>query len=100
MNRASWTRHVQDYSNSGLSLETYCQQHDLKVERLTFWHRKLAKEQSRETAAFVPVSVLRTGSAGMEPAVSLTLPNGIRVNLNSLASTKPVMALVSGLMRV
>ncbi len=70
MNRASWTRHVQDCSGSGLSLETYCQQHNLKVERLKFWQDKLTREQrhANTTAAFVAVSV--SNGNGLTPYTS------------------------------
>ena len=75
-----WAQHLETWHSSGLSQNTYCQQHNLKANQFSYWKRKLAapngkkKSQLPSTTAFIPLTV--DGTHSSTKGLSLRLPNG------------------------
>ncbi len=80
-----WADHIQAQPRSGLSQQTYCEQHSLKPHCFWYWKRKLearTKIKSKPSkpqpqGGFVAVNIAPVP----EPqALSLVLPNGVTLN--------------------
>ena len=56
-----WRKHVESYQASGLTRESYCRKHDLKVYQLDYWRRKQHRihESAKESngAGFIQLRV-------------------------------------------
>lgn len=75
-----WQKHLQSQRESGLSQQTYCQQHDLKNHQFWYWKRKLEgpkRQPTKPSSVFVPVSL---ASPASNPGLSIRLPNGISLS--------------------
>ena len=80
-----WTEHLKSQRESGLSLQTYCEQHSLKPSQFWYWKRKLQGGVSDHSASsshsnqsrFVAAKVVE---ASVTQGLTVTLPNGISLS--------------------
>ncbi len=75
-----WQQQIAVWEQSGLTQKAFCEQHALNYYRFGYWRRKY-REQIQGDAVqarkgFIPVQYSPERVAG---GLSLTLPNGIRV---------------------
>ena len=82
---AGWRKHIRAQAGSGLSIEAYCRQHDLRAYGFYWWRRELARRDAEpplRLAPFVPVTV---ASQPPVPAgagrIEIVLPGGRRVRV-------------------
>ena len=57
---AGWRKHIRAQAGSGLSIEAYCRQHDLRAYGFYWWRRELSRRDAQpplRRATFVPVTV-------------------------------------------
>jgi hypothetical protein len=55
---AYWKQHVEAFQSSGLSRNEYCEQHQIKVHRLDYWHRRLIRpDGSEQTSGWIPLRI-------------------------------------------
>ena len=77
---AFWQRHMSQWRESGLSKAAYCQQYSLVYHQMMYWCSKGSKETDETkgaTSDFIAVSMTPATSAPL--ALSIRLPNGIRI---------------------
>ena len=75
-----WQQQIEAWQATGQSQKGFCKAHDLSYHQFGYWIRKFRRQaeqdHSQQSSGFVPVTV----STHQEPdGLSLTLPNGIRV---------------------
>ena len=82
---AGWRKHIRAQVGSGLSIEAYCRQHDLRAYGFYWWRRELVRRDAEpplHLATFVPVTV---ASQPPVPAgagrIEIVLPGGRRVRV-------------------
>jgi hypothetical protein len=63
---------LEAFAESGLSQNAFSRQYGFSPERLSWWRRKFAVQSSRtkETQALVPVRIVESTPAAVEPAVA------------------------------
>ena len=54
-NRRHWEAHLQAAAKSGLNRAEYCRRHNLSYHAMGYWHKRLSRDNSRQT--FVPVKM-------------------------------------------
>ena len=77
---AFWQRHMSQWRESGLSKAAYCQQYSLVYHQMVYWCSKEAKDPNDTKGAssdFIAVNV--TSAVSAPYALSIRLPNGIRI---------------------
>ncbi len=109
--RAHWRHHIQNWKTSGLTQKAYCESHHLKLHQFWYWQRQVrtteetVKARSAQVAtaaqqdsgnAFIPVC-LDSSHALATPALSLELPNGIRIHGIEHASRASLQSIVETL---
>ena len=79
---AGWRKHIRAQAGSGLSIEAYCRQHDLRAYGFYWWRRELARRDVQPPAAFVPVTVVRQPPVPAGTGrIEIVLPGGRRVRV-------------------
>lgn len=55
-----WTRIVNDYQQSGLTLRAFCKEHELSYYQLQYWRKRFKKQPAcSDRTAFMPLKVKR-----------------------------------------
>ena len=57
-----WQKHVDDFSASGLSQTTYCQQQNIKAHNLQYWRKGLLAS-AEKPKVLIPVVIRRSTQA-------------------------------------
>jgi hypothetical protein len=78
-NRRHWEAHLRAAEKSGLSRAEYCRRHNLSYHAMTYWHKRLSRENSRQ--AFVPVkmALIRNEAHRDESGLKIILPGKMSV---------------------
>jgi transposase-like protein len=82
-----WIELVREYQKSGLTLKQFAENKNVNRNTFSYWvyksqrQKRKAKTARKESSAFVEVSI----PVKEEPIIEIQLPNGIRVNLNSVS---------------
>jgi hypothetical protein len=101
--REKWSRHIQEWKNSGLTQQAYCNKHGLKSYDFSYWKLKPAKSVENQAAkshvatqerSFVPVSIDPVSTPG---GLVLHLPCGINLSGITDDNAPVVIHLVEGL---
>ena len=58
---STWHERVAHWRSTGLSAETYCRDHDIGVERLKYWARRV--ERAASSPQLLPVRISAPGTA-------------------------------------
>jgi len=79
-----WEGHIQAWRESGLSQSEYCRRNELIRHRFWYWRRRI-QQAGKESISFVPVALRSSPVAPALPltSVSVTTPNGYRIELES-----------------
>ena len=81
---------VDEYSQSGLSANVFCEQNNIAVPKFNYWARK--KRQNHNGSGFIKVA---TDKKFKQVPVELIYPNGVRLQL---ATADPVV--IAGLLKI
>lgn len=99
--RDYWRNHVNTWEASGGTQSNYCREHQLSERLFSLWKNKFIKEQSPDPEPevnFVPViATHNTTSANNDSRVTITLPNGIRLDVMSTSSGATIAELAKHL---
>ena len=76
-NRRHWEAHLRAAAKSGLSRAEYCRRHNLSYHAMSYWHRRLSQENSRQT--FVPVKMALIRNERDESSLRIILPGKMSV---------------------
>ena len=82
-----WQNQVAEWQRSNLSVAAYCWRHQVSYHKLLYWRRKLDESSSSEPAVNEVSGFTRVVSQRLDvseytssqPALTVTLPNGIKV---------------------
>jgi len=85
-----WQSHITQWLSSGLSQAEYCRSHKLVLHRFTYWRHKLDVKQphggsspeKKSCSGFIPAFV----EPHDQPQLSVSLPNGFRIEGINAAS--------------
>ncbi len=79
-----WENHIQAWRETGLSQSEYCRRNDLIRHRFWYWRRRI-EQAGKEGVSFFPVALRSSRVAPASPlsSVSVTTPNGYRIELES-----------------
>ncbi len=88
--RDMWQSHITQWLSSGQSQAEYCRCHNLVLHRFTYWRHKLETTQPHEVSSpekkpcsgFIPAFV----EPHDQPQLSVSLPNGFRIEGINAAS--------------
>lgn len=75
---STWHERVAHWRDTGLSAEAYAREHDIALERLKYWARRV--ERAASGAQLLPV---RISAPGMAPALELRSPSGWSMRMDS-----------------
>jgi hypothetical protein len=82
---AGWRKHIRAQAGSGLSIEAYCRQHDLRAYGFYWWRRELSRRDAEPPpplATFVPVTVVAQPRVHSEEGrIEIVLPGHRRVRV-------------------
>ncbi len=89
-----WLDHILAAKKSELSFADYAKQHQLNIKALYNWRKLLQKKGLLGTAehkesAFLKVSSLPTNALSNRTSITVTLPNGVRIDIPSIISDLP-----------
>ncbi len=77
-----WQHHIQAWQESGLSQVEYCRRNDLIRHRFGYWRKRIESPQN-DDVSFVPVTLHSNRSGLASQVVSVTTPNGYRIELGN-----------------
>ena len=85
---SQWQHHLDDQQASGLTIDAYCQQHQLATSNFYYWRSKLNKPVA-STVESTPSDWLAMPSAvppltqadGAQTKITLSLPGGITLSI-------------------
>ena len=87
MEKEQFLQLLQEQQNSGLFVQTFCEQHNIALSSFYFWKRKfgdLSSANSLSDGDLVPISVRNNRPQSvLVSGVSIHLPNGIDVEFGS-----------------
>ena len=87
MEKEQFLRLLQEQQNSGLFVQTFCEQHNIPLSSFYFWKRKFGDQLSTADLSdgdLVPINVRNNRPQGVSSnGVSIHLPNGIDVEFGS-----------------
>ena len=103
--RLFWQRHIRQQARGKLTQRSYCQRHEIGYASFARWRRLLQPERLSESpSAFIPVQLQLAAKESSNPdfqstadALTLVLPNGLRIEGVSIANLDLVATLVSRL---
>jgi len=75
---------VAKWESSSQSKASFCQAHGLSVDTFRYWHKKYKEDQPRDAGGFVPLAIEQPEAGCGEVAISITYPNGVRLELGEL----------------
>ena len=79
-----WQVHVLQQVKSGFNRAEYCRRNNLSYHTLTYWKRKLSKQQQTTRQCLVPVTLeksRRSKSAGQQTSLKITLPGQVTIEI-------------------
>jgi transposase-like protein len=98
---------TKNYQESGLSLQKYCQQHDLSEASLKRWVKEFqntfSKKPDKEISFVeipVPKKVLKPGAEYSLPVLTIRFPNGFSIELSAgteISLVREVLKLVGNI---
>ena len=74
-----WERHIKKQHNSSLTIQTYCERHDLSPGMFYYWKRKLSSTAVSIQPAFHEVSIQPLDQRGLAIEVHLGPGKLIRI---------------------
>jgi len=75
---STWHERVAHWRGTGLSAEAYCRDHDIGVERLKYWARRV--ERAAGSPQLLP---MRIGVPSCAPALELRSPSGWSMRMDT-----------------
>ena len=54
--KPNWVRHVEGYTESGLTAKAYCEEHGINIGTFYHWSSKYKKEREKSKGGFVEVN--------------------------------------------
>ena len=88
--RQEWQQHIHDQLHSGLSINAYCEQHQLAPSNFYQWRSKLnrciastAEPTESDWLAMPAVSPPRFQVDGTRSTITLSLPGGITLSIDA-----------------
>lgn len=84
--RIDWDAHLDRWQAMGISQTAYCRQYTLSLSQFSYWKcKRLGRSSPTAKAApshsgFVPVQLADTTEPTSSTTLSLTLPNGYRID--------------------
>jgi len=81
---------IAEWESSGLDRSSFCELHDIKVSKFSYWRTRYKKSQplSPNTTNFVKLQ------PSLESSVEVIYPNGVKVVLPSVNDTATISALI------
>lgn len=105
MQRQEWIVHLEQCKNEGMTVKAYAKRHDLSVDSLYYWRRKLTLDVARSssaatsqvsaaTPAFTCLKIDTTAQSPIQSSIHLRLGNHLHLEMNSLPPAEWLAALV------
>lgn len=95
-----WREHLQHWQASGQPMAAYCRDRELVYHQFTYWHSKLHQSdelRSVDKSGFVSVRLEESIRTAGSDALTLALPNGVRVENVTCESIPVIVQLLSAL---
>lgn len=89
---STWHERVAHWRSTGLSAEVYCRDHDIGVERLKYWSRRI--ERAAGSPQLLPVRISASISAA---ALELRSPSGWSMRMDAGVDAAWLSKLLQGL---
>jgi len=93
--REFWQHHIAEQQRSDLTQGLYCDQHGLTLASFSRWRRLFSEERVASDSAFVAVAV--ETSTSISSGLSITPPNGVRIDGVQASSISTVASLIRAL---
>lgn len=89
--KAQWAKLVQDKSDSNLTIEQYCKQHQVTVASFYAWRAKLKKQSANDNANiaalpnddWLPIKLSSPTPSASVWDIELDLPRGVTLRMKS-----------------
>lgn len=98
--REKWQKLVDDYAKSGMTQKAFCEQHQLSLPQLVYYHNqfKPSKHLPESKPTFTPVKIASPDKNTSTGEIKLSLPNGFQCAFPSHTDVNHVKRLVEVLL--
>ncbi len=82
-NRRHWEVHLKASAKSGLSRAEYCRRNSLSYHAMSYWHKRLSGENTRQTFVPVKMAVIHNEDHQDETGLRIILPGKLSVSVRN-----------------
>jgi hypothetical protein len=96
-NRRHWEAHLKAAAKSGLSRAEYCRRHHLSYHAMGYWHKRLSRDNSRQTFVPVKMALIRNEEHRDESGLKIILPGKMSIAVGNKFSSATLDRLLTTL---